>query len=436
MHMRAFAFLLSVIVLVAGIFISYSYYQSQSILVAGDIAYAVHAYDELLRILIYGAGAFVVSLALLVYLGLTIRTTARSFAYSFTRDIAFSRDRLRRLYELSPVPYLLIDRHARVKRPNKAALRLLDTSEDALVGQDMFAFFRLPDHPEKLERYREEVKRLVPIEQKELQVHTAVGTIRWVLFSAENLDESRAKDPQVLVTLVDIHEQKELERIKTEFLSLASHQLRAPLANLKWYIDFLLKRRSESLTSEIVEYLNKMYRRNEEMIDLVNTLLNLSRIEMGRVQVQKEQTNITEIAHSVIEELETAAHEKTITLHTQVPETCPLMTDGRLVRVILQNLLTNAIRYTNTGGQVTLTIVCEHNAVRIDVVDTGVGIPPEEQGRIFSKMYRASNAKAMEINGNGIGLYMCKSLSEALGGTIAFDSVLGKGTTFTIHLPA
>jgi len=436
MHMRGFAFLLSVVVLVAGFFISYTYYQSQSVLVARDPAYAAQAYNELLRILLYGAGAFVIVVTLLVYLGLTVRTTARSFAYSFTRDIAFSRDRLRRLYELSPVPYLLIDKHARVKRPNKAALRLLNASEDALVERDLFTFFRLPDHPEKLERYKEEVKRLMPIEQKELQVHTADGTVRWVLFSAENLDEPSANDPQVLVTLVDIHEQKELERIKTEFLSLASHQLRAPLANLKWYIDFLLKRRAEGLSAEVVEYLNKMYRRNEEMIDLVNTLLNLSRIEMGRVQVQKEQTNITEIAHSVIEELETAAHEKSITLTAQVPETCSLITDGRLVRVVLQNLLTNAIRYTNAEGHVTFTIRCERGAVQIDVADTGVGIPPEEQSRIFSKMYRATNAKAMEINGNGIGLYMCKSLSEALGGTITFDSVLGKGTTFTIHLPA
>jgi two-component system phosphate regulon sensor histidine kinase PhoR len=282
--------------------------------------------------------------------------------------------------------------------------------------------------------YREQVQRGVPIEQKEVQVRNANGALRWALISIEDLTEPGSQDHSMLATLVDIHEQKELERIKTEFLSLASHQLRAPLANLKWYIDFLLKRRAQQLSAELAEYLHKMYRRNEDMIDLVNTLLNLSRIEMGRIKVEKQQTDVSALARSVIEELETVAADKQITLSTTFEGPEQFETDGRLVRIILQNLLTNALRYTPAGGKVELRTAGGAQSMTISVSDTGVGIPPEEQDKIFAKMYRASNAQAMEANGNGIGLYMCKALAEGMGGSIAFTSALNKGTTFTVTL--
>jgi len=241
-------------------------------------------------------------------------------------------------------------------------------------------------------------------------------------------------DFYALLTLVDIHEQKELDRIKTEFLSLASHQLRAPLANLKWYMDFLLVRRASALNEEITDYLKKMYRRNEDMIDLVNTLLNMSRIEMGRVTVQKESTNVSSLAKSVVEEMGPQAKEKQIQLSADIPEDIVIHTDGRLLRIIMQNLLSNGVRYTPQGGQVTIQIERGSKKLSIHVRDTGIGIPPEEQGRIFQKMYRAANAKEMEANGNGIGLYMCKALAESMGGNITFTTSLGQGTTFTVEL--
>ncbi|MBP9760406.1 MAG: PAS domain-containing sensor histidine kinase [Candidatus Pacebacteria bacterium] len=432
--MKYFSALIAFIVLGYGLFFVYSYYHSQSLLLVYDQTYAVHSFEQMLRIVLWFGVALAFALSLLLYLALTLHTTARMIAFSLTKDIAFSRDRLRRFYELSPVPYLLVNKDGYIKRPNKASLRFFGVSEEELLNKQLFDFFKLPDQVESFSLYREKMKRGISLEQKEMQVHTLDGVLRWVLFSAENLDEPHAQESQVLVTLVDIHEQKELERIKTEFLSLASHQLRAPLANLKWYIDFLLKRRTASLTPEIAEYLNKMYRRNEEMIDLVNTLLNLSRVEMGRVKVEKQHTDMTALVRSVVEELETVAGDKKISLHVEVPDVLTFDTDGKLVRIVLQNLLTNALRYTNASGTVDLRMSGDAHAVVIEVADTGVGIPPEEQGRIFSKMYRATNAQSMEVNGNGIGLYMCKALTEALGGTIGFESALGRGTTFRIKL--
>jgi signal transduction histidine kinase len=170
------------------------------------------------------------------------------------------------------------------------------------------------------------------------------------------------------------------------------------------------------------------------MIELVNTLLNLSRIEMGRIKIEKEESNVAEVAKSVIEELEPEANEKGITLETSYSGDLVLNTDRRLVRIILQNLLSNALRYTVNKGTVHVRLIASSTKVRFEVEDTGVGIPPEEQSSIFSKLYRATNAKEVEANGNGIGLYMCKELVEGMGGDIGFSSKIGEGTTFFVDL--
>jgi len=432
--MRAFAAILSLLVLIAGVFFVYQYFNVRLGLVAVDPTYATGVVPELLQYLLFAGIAIVVLVALLIYSTLTMRSAARRIAYQISKDISLTKEQFRRFYELSPVPYLLINKHGQMQRPNKAFLRLVGVAEDELRKKDIFTLLSVPDNPEKLAMYREQARRHVAIEQKEVQITRVSGEHRWVLLSIEDLASPGGGEHLSLVTMVDIHEQKELERIKTEFLSLASHQLRAPLANLKWYIDFLLTRRADDINEEVTGYLHKMYQRNEDMIDLVNTLLNMSRVEMGRVKVQKEDTDVITLTKSVIEELAPAAAGKELHIVQETDEALTFNTDGRLMRIVLQNLLSNAIRYTNTGGTVTVRVHGSGSKLTLEVQDTGVGIPPEEQGKIFAKLYRASNAQAMEANGNGIGLYMCKALVEGMGGTISFNSVIGKGTTFTVEL--
>ncbi len=424
-----------VVILGGALYLTYAYYMQQLTGIGADPAVAPDIAYQLLNQLTVVAIVAAVLFVLLVFSIISTRTFARRMAYRISKDLSFTRDQFRRFYELSPVPYLLIRPNGDIIRPNKASVRMFSLTDEELLQTNIFDLISVPDNNEKKAFYKESVARGVPIEQKEVQVKDKKGALRWALLSIENL-EQHDKNRQGLVTLVDIHEQKELERIKTEFLSLASHQLRAPLANLKWYIDFLLTRRAPQLSEEIQGYLLKMFHRNEDMIDLVNTLLNLSRIEMGRVQVERSDTDVTQLVRGIIEELEPAARDKAITLHTELIEGLVFNTDGKLVRIILQNLLTSALRYTPEGGSVFVRVQNTSHGVVVEVQDTGVGIPPEEQPRIFQKLYRASNAKQIEVNGNGIGLYMCKALAEALGGGIVFESKLGKGTTFTVDLPA
>ncbi len=432
--MKAVAGVSSVLILNVSLFLVYLYYTAHIEIFRGN-GVVMSDSEDLLTLFLITATVATFFLSLSMYLLFSIKKTARRMAYEISKDISFSKEEFRKFYELSPVPYLLIDSKGNITRPNKASLRFFKCTEEELSGRDVFSLLSDPDHKEKIQRYKDGFKRKIPVEQKEVQVQVGENELRWVLLSIENMADTGHSEHKGLVTMVDIHEQKELERIKTEFLSLASHQLRTPLSNLKWYIDFLLNRRRDQMSPEVQGYLQKMFRRNSDMIELVNTFLNLSRIEMGRVQVQKVKTDAASIMQSVIEELEPTAEEKNIKVETTITGDLEFETDERLLRIIFQNLLSNSLRYTMQGGSVKVDVIASNTRVRFSVKDTGVGIPPEEQGRIFSKLYRATNAQQIEANGNGIGLYMCKELVEGMGGTIHFESKLNEGTTFIVELP-
>lgn len=432
--MKYFSPLLSLCILVLSVFFVYGYFDAKYPLILSNPEYAVEISQQLLSYLLITGVLASLLFSLLIYSLLSTRAFARRLAYSISKDISFSKEQFRHFYELSPVPYLLIDKQGKIARPNKAALRFFKRTEEDLLGVDFFEYLIDPVKQTNISQYREKALRHIALEQVEVQVQLDGKELRWVLLSIEDITTHGSDGHNGLVTLVDIHEQKELERIKTEFLSLASHQLRSPLSNLKWYIDFLLNRRRDQMSEEVQGYLHKMYRRNTDMIELVNTLLNLSRIEMGRIKVEKEEVDVSEIAKSVIEELEPEANEKNITLETSYTGDLVMNTDGRLIRIIIQNLLSNALRYTINEGKVQVRLTASSTKVHLEVEDTGVGIPPAEQSSIFSKLYRATNAKEIEANGNGIGLYMCKELLEGMGGEISFSSKVGEGTTFFVDL--
>lgn len=420
----------------AGLFLLREYYQNLDSLSADDPTAALLKYQQLFNVFVV-----VVFVAMLSIVGTTtllvyFRKASHKYAYHLVREMSATQDLLRKFYEFSPVPYIVIEPNGKIRRPNKAALRLFGKDEESLLNAQFFDLVIDPAREDGVLMFKNQISRGVPLEQRELQALKADGSHRWVLCYAEPMTGGVHKETTVLVSLVDIHEQKELERIKTEFLSLASHQLRSPLANLKWYIDFLLTRRANELTEGVKGYLLQMFKRNEEMIDLVNTLLNLSRIEMGRVKVEKTDIDLSAVAHSVLEEMQPALVEKALILQADIADGLVLHTDGKLLRIVLQNLVTNAVRYTPTGGSVIMALAQDGTGARFSVVDTGIGIPLEEQDKIFEKMYRATNAREVEANGNGIGLYMCKSLIEALGGSITFTSEPGKGTTFTVRVPS
>jgi signal transduction histidine kinase len=240
----------------------------------------------------------------------------------------------------------------------------------------------------------------------------------------------------------DVTQDKEVDTAKSEFVSLASHQLRTPLSTMLWYVEALLKQRAGKITEEQSKYLRTVYDGGERMTELVNALLNVSRIELGTFAVDPKPVDLKAQAEDVLAELKPTIGEKGMKIEKNYDKTLgKISADPNLTRIIFQNLLSNAVKYTPPEGNISIVIGKEGSNVLISVSDTGYGIPQNDQNKIFSKLFRAKNVSETEIGGNGLGLYIVKSILDHSGGRIWFESpaVKGKvenpGTTFHVTLP-
>ncbi|MCH7730628.1 PAS domain-containing protein [Patescibacteria group bacterium] len=239
------------------------------------------------------------------------------------------------------------------------------------------------------------------------------------------------------IILHDITHMTEIDRMKTEFLSVAAHQLRTPLGSMRWSMEMLLSGDVGEIPEPVKEVLQQTYDSNQRMITLVNDLLNVSRIDQGMVKDEPEMTDILEIIKAAIEEIKPEAERKSVKVVFEVEEgSIPkIMIDPKRFREVVQNLLSNAVKYNRPNGTAAVKVEKLAERINIRVADTGMGIPKKNRGRIFSKFFRAENAVKGETEGSGLGLFVVKSYVERWGGKVNFESEEGKGTTFTISLP-
>ncbi|NTV22216.1 MAG: PAS domain S-box protein [Candidatus Yonathbacteria bacterium] len=234
----------------------------------------------------------------------------------------------------------------------------------------------------------------------------------------------------------DVTKRKAVDKAKTEFVSLASHQLRTPLSTIRWYTEMLLSE-NMAIPEESRSYIKEIYDANKRMIELVESLLNVSRLDLGTMRWIPEPIRPIEAAKTALKELQPLAREKHITIIESFATDAPdIMFDRAQMHMIFQNLLSNAVKYTPQNGVVEITIQKEGTEhLFFSVKDNGYGIPADQQSRIFNKMFRADNAKAVDATGTGLGLYIIKHIIESDGGSIHFDSEVGKGSTFYGILP-
>lgn len=204
---------------------------------------------------------------------------------------------------------------------------------------------------------------------------------------------------------------------------------------MKWYLEMLNDGDIGPISNEQKEHVKSMMGVASNLSDLVGMILDVSRIQLGRMHIEKQELNLDSFYKEIIEIIEPKAKEKKVNLVVKMPATFPAaMLDKRYTHMTIENLLSNAVKYTPENGSVEFTVSIKGNMMTVTVKDTGVGIPKTEQDKIFGKMFRASNVRNT-VDGNGFGLYVAKGAVEAQGGKISFSSTEGKGTTFTVQLP-
>lgn len=228
----------------------------------------------------------------------------------------------------------------------------------------------------------------------------------------------------------------EANRMKTEFISIVSHQLRSPLSNLKWATELLMSGRLGKVEEKQTEYYRILKENSARMQELISDLLAVSRIETATLSLKKQEMSLTELTEEVIKSFEIFVRFSNVKLSFDFQENLPrIFADPSQIRLVIENLLDNAARYIRKDGEVSIKIGKRSRGIFFEIKDTGVGIPKKDQKHIFQKFFRAENATRYQTQGSGLGLYIAKAVIEKSGGKIGFKSQEGVGSTFWFTLP-
>ncbi len=231
---------------------------------------------------------------------------------------------------------------------------------------------------------------------------------------------------------------KQLDRIKSEFISIAAHQLRTPLSAVKWTLKMVIDEDLGKLNSEQKTFLMQGYKTNERTIRLVNDFLNVVRIEEGRFGYEFKTIQIEDLIDNIVQDFEHRIKEKKIKFTFNKPPipSPKAKIDPAKMRLAIQNLIDNAIKYTPKKGSVTISIKYDKLFIRVSIKDTGMGIPKNQIQRLFGKFFRSDNAIRKQTEGSGLGLFIVKNIIEKHGGGVSVESEEDKGSTFSFTLPA
>lgn len=239
-----------------------------------------------------------------------------------------------------------------------------------------------------------------------------------------------------VTTIADITVEREVNQMKTEFVSTVSHELRTPLTSIKGYVDLVLEGEAGELSELQEEFLGIVKQNSDRLVALINDLLDISRIESGRVHLKIEPVDLADTVADASGTFRAVLDKGQIQLVTDMPSDLPrVAADRSRIGQVVTNLISNAIKYSPDGGQVTVTARVEVGEIVFEVSDQGIGISKEDQEKLFAKFYRVDSSHTQEIGGTGLGLAISKSIVELHGGRIWVDSVAGQGSTFSFSLP-
>jgi len=262
------------------------------------------------------------------------------------------------------------------------------------------------------------------------------GKIFYSRLSSSTIKDQENNIIGTMDIITDITHEKEIDKMKTEFVSLSSHQLRTPITSINWITEMFLNGDFGELNKEQNESIKMINKSSRRMAELIDALLNISRLELGNFSINPEPLILRNIIDDTLKELSYAILKKEIIIKKNYQtKILKINTDQTLLRIILQNIISNAVFYTLPKTSVTIKTFIKKDYFIIKVIDQGIGIPKEDSSKIFTKLFRSSNAQSYKTDGNGLGLYITKLIIDSLNGTIHFDSTINKGTSFYIKIP-
>jgi signal transduction histidine kinase len=237
--------------------------------------------------------------------------------------------------------------------------------------------------------------------------------------------------------LRDITREKLIEKAKSEFIRLSTHQLWTPASAVKWSLQILLEGDIGDLSKKQRELIEKIYKANNREIKLIGDLLIVAQIEMGRCLSGMVLSDIGELIQFLIDNYKREAEKKEIKIEFRKPEEQlpKVMIDVEKMKLAIKNIINNAVKYTSSRGTIVISLKKNKKEIEVQISDTGMGIPKNQQERVFTKFFRGSNITQIDTEGTGLGLYIAKNIIESHGGRIWFESEKGKGTTFYFTVP-
>jgi PAS domain S-box-containing protein len=327
---------------------------------------------------------------------------------------------------------ILVDSDNRVLHINPAAERLLGLSEDS-IDKDITELIQ-NDELIQIEQTPSKNEEANFVSEITLIHHDEKLVLRTI--ASPFLDENG----QTLGTVYlfdDITREKEIDQMKSDFISLVSHELRTPLTSIIGFVSFILDGKAGAINDRQRNSLARVQRQSKRLAALINDLLDISRIESGRIQMEQEPISLLEIVTQRIEEIRPQADEKSIRLDLTAPESVPtIFGDEARMGQVFTNLIGNAIKFTPNNGEVSIKVRVDGSLLHVEVIDTGPGIPAEERQKVFDKFYQLSDISTRQQGGSGLGLSITKSIVEAHGGKLWIDDGnQGKGSNFQFVLP-
>lgn len=326
----------------------------------------------------------------------------------------------------------MIDKENNLSIINQAAKDLLGIAKDSPTFFDvMGAMYPSIDLPTKINL---SLSQSVSHEEKEVKVADKI--LQVFITPVLTIEAGRQKAIGASVLLHDITTEKNIAQIKEDFTSMMVHELRAPLTAIKDSSELILTDQDKLQKEEREKFLKIINNQSEVLLSQIGQVLDAAKIEAGRFTIQRSEQNLKKIIDERVETFNLAAKKQNISLVQDVQELPNVSIDPLRISQVLNNLISNSLKFTPSGGTVTISTKTEAGFVKISVTDTGLGIPLENQKNLFSKFYQVASPTPGLKKGTGLGLYLVKGIVEAHGGKVSLESSEGRGTTISFTLPA